>query len=73
MQHFSITLTGAGALDGVYRDVAATEVDTAVKRVLSGIEAAKIRGLKPAAARQVSGDRLRLPKGGKISIVVSRF
>lgn len=72
MQHFSIYIAGAGELDGTYQDVAATEVDTAVKRVLSGVEAAKLRGQRVAAARQVTRNRAQLEPGSKITIEITR-
>lgn len=69
MQHFKIMVKGGGFLEGVYRDVAATDVDTAVKRVLSGAALEHRNG----SPRQVGANRLKMAKGERISVDVERW
>ena len=67
MQTFDISLQTAAGWEH-FQGVRATELDTAVKRVLSGAHEA---GLK--SPRQVAdGYRFKLPKYRKLTIVVER-
>ncbi len=68
MQRFNITVEGAGALDGVYRDVPATAPAVALKRVLDG---GFSRHYKWATVDPDTRARLRV--GGRITVQIQRF
>lgn len=68
MQHFSITVSGAGAKDGVYRDVEASSPAVALKRVLDGGYQA---GYKFATV--APGAQAKLEKDQKITVEIRRW
>lgn len=67
MQSFTIVIQGAGAKDGVWRNVKASSPSVALKRVFDGGHEANYK------FATVGPNRLKMDKGQRVIVQIDRF